>query len=135
METFIGPIPCISAIIALDKAISCTHKAIPSRGIEAIGRKLMHGQSMRIEGSIGFSIFPGLPAVERLEDADPRVAVHFVGQSRDVDGAIVVGGAEQVQHVARGDGDRRLVLLVRQSSKYQTPQSSFQPCDDAPFVG
>jgi hypothetical protein len=43
VETFIGSIPCISTIIALDEAISRLHKAIPSRRIEAIGRKLMHG--------------------------------------------------------------------------------------------
>jgi hypothetical protein len=43
VETFIGPIPGISTIITLDEAISCLHKAIPSRSIEAIGRTFVHG--------------------------------------------------------------------------------------------
>src|SRR5690348_8180080 len=68
VETFIGPIPGIPTIIALDEAIACPHKAIPSRGIEAIGRKLMHGQGMGIKGSIGFAIFPGFATVETANE-------------------------------------------------------------------
>src|SRR5438477_9718245 len=64
LETFTGPIPCISTILALDEAISCLHKAIPGSRIETIGRKSMHDEGMRIKRSIWFSIFPGFTAVE-----------------------------------------------------------------------
>ena len=52
-------------------------------------------------------------AVERLEDAEPRVA-DFAGRLLEIDGAVVVGAGKQMAGVARRQGERRLVLPLQE---------------------
>jgi hypothetical protein len=62
---------------------------------------------------------PRLAAVERLEQAGPRIGVRLESLQRieragQVDGPVVIGAGEQVHRIARRRGARRLVLALKE---------------------
>ena len=74
---------------------------------------------------------PSLSAVERLEEAEPRVAGFITGQARQIHGAVVVGAAEQMERVARRRCDRWFVLPLQERIA-QRPCRSRHHVDVAP---
>ncbi len=93
-----------------------THDSVGSGGL-ALERRTQAERRLVLRKARQQGASPGRAAVERFEHAQPgvpgKLGRKLVGK-RKVHGAVVVCSRQQVQRVARGDGDGRLVLPLEE---------------------
>ena len=100
------------AAVVEQAARACPHRGVrPGRQTlerrrQALGRRveLVAGQERR---------GPRGPAVERLEDAQPRIA-DFTGRFFEIDRPVIVGAGQQVARIPRRHRNRRFVLPLQE---------------------
>ena len=106
---------------AIEREPAVVEHPVGAGADDRIGGRLVAPQRRRAARILGIAgqqgAGPVLPAIERLEQAKPRIRIHQVGTKRvnrvgNVHGAVVVRAGQDVQRVARGHRARRFVLAL-----------------------